>query len=207
MKKLILVICFILFGAVSVNAAVPKVSGEQAEFVVQSAADEAFNFLKSQKESGWNQEEVEVKMSEVLNDYFNVDYIAKASIARYWKRISKEEKDAYLKVFRENIIKVYAVRFKEYSDQIINVEKSSVRGRGDVIVFSKITSKHSDQPPLDVDWRVRQQRDGSYKIIDLNIAGISMLVTQKNEYQAIIEKNGGSITALINELKDIIANN
>jgi phospholipid transport system substrate-binding protein len=206
MKKIILVVCFMFLSISSVNAAVVKVSGDKAEAVVQLAADEALDFLETQKED-WDDQVVEDKFSEILSKHFNVNYIAKASLGQYWKKASDTEKAAYLDVFEDNIVKVYSVRFKEYTDQVIEVEKSSVRGRGDVIVFSRVVSGNGDQPPLDVDWRVRLQKDGSYKIIDLDVAGVSMLITQKNEYRSIIEQNGGKVQALIDELEDIVANN
>ena len=76
-----------------------------------------------------------------------------------------------------------------------------------MIVFSKVVSGDGEQPPLDVDWRVRLQKDGSYRIIDLTVGGVSMLITQKNEYAAIIEQNGGKVQALIDELESVVANN
>lgn len=207
MKKLLLTICALFLCVVAVNAATPKkASGEKAEKVVSEAADEALMFLSSQKDIGWDDSAVERKFTQILDRYFNVEYIAKASLGQYWKRASDSEKKEYLDVFEDTIVKIYAIRFKEYTDQVIEVEKSSVRGRGDVIVFTKIVSGDGEQPPLSVDWRVRLHKDGSYRIIDLNVAGVSMLITQKNEYQAIIERNGGSIKALIEELKDMVAN-
>lgn len=204
MKKILLIVCLLIASLGSVNAS--HISGEKAESVVKSTADEALSFLKGQKEN-WDQVAVESKFEDILDKYFNVKYIAKASLGQYWRKATDSEKQAYLKIFKDNIIKVYAVRFKEYKNQVIEVEKSSVRGRGDVIVFSKITSGEGDQPPLGVDWRVRLQKDGSYRIIDLDIAGVSMLITQKNEYKAIIEQNGGKVQALIDELISIVANN
>lgn len=208
MKKIILIVCVLLIGIVSANAEVPKqASGDKAEAIVETAADEALDFLKKQKAKGWDEKAVEKKFTQILRKYFNVDYIAKASLGQYWRKASDAEKNAYLDVFEDTIVKVYTIRFKEYTDQIIDIEKSSVRGRGDVIVFSQIKSGNGEQPPLDVDWRVRLQKDGSYRIIDLTVGGVSMLITQKNEYQAIIEKNNGNIQALINELENVVANN
>jgi phospholipid transport system substrate-binding protein len=205
MKRLLLTFALICMTAITANAT--TVSKEKAENVVSNLSGEALSFLSSRNDKEWDAAAVEQKFASLLEEYFNVDYIGKASLGQYWRKANPSERKRYLETFRENIIKVYSLRFKDYKEQTIKVVKSSVRGRGDVIVFSKILSGDGEQPPLDLDWRVRLQKDGSYRIIDLTVAGVSMLITQKNEYKAIIEKNGGKISALIDELRKTIDSN
>jgi phospholipid transport system substrate-binding protein len=40
-----------------------------------------------------------------------------------------------------------------------------------------------------VDWRVRNIKD-NYKIIDVVVEGVSMLVTQKAEFSAVLRQQG-----------------
>ena len=53
---------------------------------------------------------------------------------------------------------------------------------------------------LKVDWRVRI-KDGKYKIVDIMVEGISMIMTQKSEFSSFIKRNGGKIDALLDELR------
>ncbi|MCV6599579.1 MAG: ABC transporter substrate-binding protein [Alphaproteobacteria bacterium] len=205
MKKILFTVLFFCLMSLNVNAA--TVSKEKAENVVSSLSGEALSFLSSRADKEWDSAVVEKKFATLLEEYFNIDYIGKASLGQYWRKANSNDRKRYLDTFRENIVKVYSLRFKDYKEQTIKIVKSSVRGRGDVIVFSKILSLDNEQPPLDLNWRVRLQKDGSYRIIDLTVAGVSMLITQKNEYKAIIEKNGGKISALIEELRKAIDSN
>ena len=52
-------------------------------------------------------------------------------------------------------------------------------------------------PPLECDWRVRQ-RDGKLRIIDVMVEGVSMAVTQRSEFSAVIKSRGfdGLLSAL-----------
>ena len=59
-------------------------------------------------------------------------------------------------------------------------------GRGDVLVRSKVLPASGEN--LDVDWRVRD-RDGRLMIIDLIVEGVSLLVSQRSEFAAVIERN------------------
>jgi phospholipid transport system substrate-binding protein len=45
------------------------------------------------------------------------------------------------------------------------------------------------QQPIKVDWRVREG-DGVYRVIDVVIEGVSMVVTYRGEFQEIVERGG-----------------
>ena len=52
-------------------------------------------------------------------------------------------------------------------------------------------------PPIDAEWRVRVIH-GEYRIIDITIEGVSMAVTKRSEFSAVIQSKGidGLIAAL-----------
>ena len=57
----------------------------------------------------------------------------------------------------------------------------------------------SEGPPLAVDWRVRERDDKSLVAIDVIVAGVSLIVTQRSEFGAVIERHG--IDGLLAELR------
>lgn len=56
------------------------------------------------------------------------------------------------------------------------------------------------EQPIDVNWKVRDEK-GSFKIIDVTVSGISMSVTQRDEFTAVINQNGGRVQGLIDALR------
>ena len=56
-------------------------------------------------------------------------------------------------------------------------------------------------PPVRVDWIVRKDGDG-FRIADVSVEGVSMVLTQKQEFAAVIERSGGGVTALNKALQD-----
>ena len=51
-----------------------------------------------------------------------------------------------------------------------------------------------------VDWYLID-RGGSHKITDVYVGGVSMKVTQRDEFASIIQRNGGHVGALIAQLR------
>ena len=56
-----------------------------------------------------------------------------------------------------------------------------------------------------VDWRL-QQRDGAWRIVDVMVEGVSMMVTQRSEFTALIQREGGSVSALNVRLRTLTTN-
>ena len=65
---------------------------------------------------------------------------------------------------------------------------------------SQIT--HPDgSKPTSIDWRVRQ-KDGKLGVIDVVVEGISLSVTQRQEYSSVIQAHGGQIDGLLQIIRD-----
>jgi phospholipid transport system substrate-binding protein len=69
----------------------------------------------------------------------------------------------------------------------------------DTTVLSQITHPDGSQPTA-IDWRVRQ-KDDKLGVIDVVVEGVSLSVTQKQEYAAVIQNNGGQIEGLLQTMR------
>jgi phospholipid transport system substrate-binding protein len=67
-----------------------------------------------------------------------------------------------------------------------------------VIVMSQIIRPQG--PPIEVDWRL-EANDGRYKISDVIVDRVSMALSQRSEFAAIIQRNGGQVSGLLATLR------
>ena len=141
----------------------------------------------------------------LMNENFAIKGIAKFAIVRHWRKATESEKKEYLQLFEDLLVTTYADRFAKYSGEKLLVNKSEVRGKGDALVHT-IMIRVDGAKPLKVTWRVRG-KNGIYKIVDIIVEGISMLVTQKSEFASFIQKNGGYLGPLLIELRKRIQDN
>ena len=135
----------------------------------------------------------------LMNENFAIKGIAKFVLGRHWRKATESEKKEYLQLFEDLLVDTYADRFAKYSGEKLVVNKSEVRGKGDALVHT-IMIRVDGAKPLKVTWRVRGKK-GIYKIVDIMVEGISMVVTQKSEFASFIQKNGGSLGPLLIELR------
>jgi phospholipid transport system substrate-binding protein len=97
-------------------------------------------------------------------------------------------------------VQTYSRRFAEYSGQYFKVTGTlpPQEGSNDTIVSSLILQQNG--PPVSVDWRVRD-KGGSMKIVDVVVENISMSVTQRSDFSAVIQQGGGKVEALLASLR------
>ena len=164
-------------------ASAQTVQAEPAAFI-RSLADEAISVLRNPDGTIGERRR---RFRAVLRDDFAMRKIGRFAAGKYWRRMSKAQKREYQTLFEEWILKTYSVRFGGYGGETVRVLKTIRAGRTDVYVRTRIQG--SGPNPVKVDWRVRKMRDG-LKIIDVVIEGISMLVTQKAEFGAVLRQRG-----------------
>ena len=142
------------------------------------------------------------RFDELLTDTFDMEGIGRFLLGRYWRLATPEEREAYLKAFKESIVYTYTARFDDYSGQKLEVDGSREDGQF-VLVSSRIVDPKGGAD-VKVEWRLIRQGD-DYKVVDVVIEGVSMSVTQRQEYASVIQSNGGEVKALIKALNDRMA--
>jgi phospholipid transport system substrate-binding protein len=184
--------------SLSSTAAFAKDFGQNAETFIQAMADKAVASVRSDLDENALREE----FRSLLNEGFDVRAIGKWVLGRYWRKASSEEKEEYLKLFEDFIIATYTSRFKDYGgDEItLKVVQSVTRNDKDAIVRSQIKRPQVAEPIL-VDWRVKENKDGALKVVDVLIAGVSMSQAQRSEFTSVIKRNGGEVSGLIDALR------
>jgi len=139
---------------------------------------------------------------DLLRDGFGLDYIGQFVLGRSWRKASKAQRADFLALFDAFVIKTYARRLGEYSGETFVVKGARTVGKkGDVVVQTQIN--RPEKPALAVDWRVRDIK-GEHKIIDVVVEGISMAITQRQDFAAVTRKSG--VDGLIKVLRTRVEN-
>ncbi len=157
--------------------------------------------LQSLTAEDLNSEERRNRFRDLLNRSFNVPGIGRFVLGRYWNQATEEERQEYLNLFEELIVRTYADRFSEYSGEkfaVAKVLRDTERPKY-ATVFSSIQRPGGQL--VRVDWRVRQEEDESWRVVDIVIEGVSMSVTQRSEFASVIESKGGTMKGLIDTLR------
>ncbi|HEX3498491.1 MAG TPA: ABC transporter substrate-binding protein [Stellaceae bacterium] len=157
--------------------------GQQAMVVLTSQRSEA---------------EREGQFRTLFDTGFDVPAVARFALGRYWTIASPAQQQEFTTLFTAYMVHVYAVRFNEFTGQQFKVTGSRPEGDASTLVTSQLGSDGNQ--PVKIDWRVAKVA-GGFKITDIVVEGISMMVTQRQEFSAVIQRGGGDIEALLKPLR------
>lgn len=175
-----------------VRAEVGQGELDAAAALIRRLAEQAFGVLRRQ-DVGLEQREAVFRS--LLREGFDMDFIGRFVLGKHWRAMSPEQRAEYLEVFTEYVLQTYSRRFGGYAGQTFAVVGARPAGQQDVIVQTRIDQPSG--PPIFADWRVRVA-PGGYRIVDVMVEGVSMAVTQRSEFGAVVQRDGvaGLIEAL-----------
>ena len=141
------------------------------------------------------------RFRDLFHNDFDIPGIGQFVLGRYWRAASPQEQQEFLRLFQEYIVQAYSTRLGQYGGAPFRVTGSRQSG-GEVVVTSEI--ERPGGAPVQLDWFLIDQA-GAYKITDVYVAGVSMKVTQRDEFASVIQRNGGQVGALLTQLRQKVA--
>jgi len=162
--------------------------------VIQSMADQAMNELTDQNLADDVRRK---KFVSLMDRYFAMDVVSRFVLGRYWRSISEAEIEEFSVLLQNYLALNYANQFKEFNGEQFVVGDETQKNK-DTFVDSQFV--RPDGPPVNIVWRMRVF-DDSYKIIDVSIEGLSMGITQRDEFTSVIQQNNDDVGALTAALK------
>ncbi len=166
-----------------------------AESFVAEMGNKAFASL-SEKDLSRN--ERKTRFRAILRTAFDMPQIARFTLGRYWRIASTEEKTEFTDLFVRFFVQAYSNRFRDLGGKKFLVRQSRAISASQSLVLSEIITP--GKPSIKVNWRVRA-KGRNYKVVDVMVEGISMSVTQRDEFVSVIRQTGGKVSGLIRALR------
>ena len=179
---------------------------------VHAAAKDAENFIRqmgnkafaSLSEGDISDDQRTERFKALLEEAFDLPRIARFTLGRYWRVATDDEKSEYVALFEKFVILAYATRFQDLSGKKFMVLQSRDISANQSLVLSEIVIPN--RPAVKINWRVRS-KEQKHKITDVMVEGISMSVTQRDEFVSVIRQTGGKVAGLIKALRQKTSSN
>jgi phospholipid transport system substrate-binding protein len=171
-----------------------------AEAVVQDLASRAWELLHR---NNLDQPRRLDQLTQVLISATDVPLLSRLVLGRNWQTLTEAQRRDYEQLFEAVVMRNLARRLDQYANgakgtlnQHFRTLTSEPAGKNDVLVRTNVVTQQGEN--LSVDWRLRL-RDDRPVVIDLVVEGASLLVSQRSEFAAVIERSG--IDGLLTELR------
>jgi phospholipid transport system substrate-binding protein len=183
-KGAAMVLGAMLLATAPASAEGVRPAAPEASLFVSEMGDRALAVLADDTQSI---ESRTTSLTTLLDRDFELDAIAKFVVGDAWTSATPQQQDAYRALFRAYVAQKYSALFGSYSGQRFVVSGTEDVGERDVMVTGEIVKE--GESPVQTDWRVRTF-EGALKIVDVKVAGVSMLASQRAEFTSVIRERG-----------------
>lgn len=193
MKKLFLAATLsILIVTAGFNTPASADATADATSYVDRIAGKAMEIMKSGASKSSQIKQIEA----IIKDNVDIKWIGQFVMGQHWRTATPEQQKAYIKHYEDFILKSYASRFTEYQGDGYKMLNSRADSNDKYTVKMAIDM---DGKQTYVDYKLRE-KGGKFQIFDIKVEGVSLINTQRSEFNTIIQNNG--VDYLIDQLKN-----
>ncbi|HET7366461.1 MAG TPA: ABC transporter substrate-binding protein [Burkholderiales bacterium] len=188
------VLAFLGAAALAFSAWAQNLGPDQ---LVQKITDEIVAAIKSDKQLAAGDKQKAVKLAEEkVLPFIDFERATRLAVGRAWREATPEQKQRLVTEFRNMLVRTYSNAISAYQGQTLKVLPQ--RGKQDpeeTVVRTQYL--RAGGQPLPIDFTMHQ-KDGTWKVYDITVEGVSLVMTYRSEFDAVVKQEG--IDGLIKRL-------
>ena len=141
------------------------------------------------------------RFRELFRNDFDLPGIGQFVLGRYWRIATPQEQQEFLGLFQEYLVRAYSARLGSIRRRAVPGHRRPPERRGN---DRQQRNRAAERRPVRLDWYLIDG-GGRFMITDVYVGGISMKVTQRDEFSAVIQRSGGRVAGLLAELRQKLA--
>jgi phospholipid transport system substrate-binding protein len=197
------VLAFAILLATPLLAATPAAAAQNvAESFVDVNIHKGLDILRDKKLSTVQRRD---QFETLLLGLVDVRRIALFTLGQYRRTAPPDDVEAFVGAFKNYAVAAYQSYFAKYTDQTMKVTGSTERNPTDFIVQTQLIDPGSNQPPAEVDFRVRTDT-GKPVLVDVAYQGIWLSLEERDQFVAFLGQNNGNVRTLIAHLSELAVN-
>lgn len=179
--------------------AVPMVSqaGNDATPVLKSTIDEVIDVLRDASLKGADKTQARrAKLRESIAKRFSFEDMAKRSMGKYWKDLSKDERTEFVGIFGRLIENSYIEKIEAYTDEkVVYEDERQVKNTS--MVKTKVITKTGTEIPID--YKLFKRNGAEWMVYDIVVEGVSLVRNYRTQFSKAM--SGSSYAELVKDLK------
>ncbi|MGV3278452.1 phospholipid-binding protein MlaC [Rickettsiales bacterium LUAb2] len=192
--KFFTLVLFMVLIASNITKADENLADQATKFATIQA-EEVAKVAKSSSQASF------VKyLNNKADDTLAVGYMGLWALGQNGKLFTGEQKDRYIKVFKEYLINFYGNVLYQNKDSKFTYSKTTLRGNN--IALVEFNAMYQGQS-ISIVWEIRKSsKDNRLLITDFVVNGISFLQAKRSEYAALIKADNNDVDKFINDIQN-----
>ncbi len=187
-----------LLGALLLASPAAATTGDDPRELVIATTDRILAKIRDERAAlDANPRLVDTFIIDIVLPHFDFVSMSRSVLGKHWRKASPGQQEAFVEEFKNLLVRTYATALLEYTEERITFAPlKSKAGDIEVTVSSEI-----EQPGglgIPIEYRMERQAEG-WKVYDVTIDGLSLLVNYRNTFNNEIRKVG--IDGLIENIR------
>lgn len=164
-------------------------SAQSAPEVVKTTTDEMLVALRQNKEElQAHPERIYDLVAEIALPKFDFETMARLVLAQHWRQASAEQREAFVREFRDLLVRTYATALLEYEGQEIRFEPERPSSQPDTTMV-RTELVQPGTTPISIDYAMHNRHD-SWKVYDVAIDGVSLVTNYRGSFGSEVRQVG-----------------
>jgi len=186
-----------LSGGAVLGAALPRPALAQSAGQARGLVDQAVAEINAAIASRQSEAALLNDFQRIFERYADTAYLAAYALGVDGRSASNAQKSAFAEAFGYYLSRKYGRRFLEFIGGEIIVNDTRPK---DSFMEVRCTTVLRGEPPFQTDFWV-SDRPGRPVFFNLIIEGVNMLLSERTEIGAMLDRRGGDLDALIRDLR------
>lgn len=167
------------------------------EELVKKVTEDVLAAIKTDKELAAGDKQKALKLAEEkILPLIDFEEATRLAVGRSWREATPEQKKKLVAEFRSMLVRTYSNALEGYQGQTMKVLPSRTKP-GDTEATVRNQYLRPGGKPVPIDYQMRKTDQG-WKIYDITVEGISLVLTYRSEFDAVVKQDG--IDGLIKRL-------
>lgn len=165
----------------------PQASGDIGTFTQQTVD----RILEIVSDENMNNDKKSALLERTFLKVVDIEWIARFTLGRHWASLTPKQSDEFRKLYEKYLLSIYVPNFKKYNSDKVTITSIQELGPAEKREYLVKTTIENDKrtTAYSINFRIAT-KDGNFKIFDFITEGVSMISTQRAEFNAIISAHG-----------------
>ena len=199
-KRTVKIVRRFALGLVAALGVGTAVAGPTADEMIRSTVNALIGELQERRmELEADHGALYALVEEIVVPTIAVTKVSRLILGPHWKTASQDQRERFKAGFKNLLMRSYATAmFKYTGEQELRFGTVTIRAEGRIaVVPTELVLPAQESVPIE--YYCLLDSDGGWKIYDIQVDGISMIISYRNQYREYIDANG--LDALVESLE------
>jgi len=192
---------FLLWWSATAVSAMAPAPNQAAFELVQTTTDELLQRIVAKREIYIQDNQIFFdEIEDLLDPVIDFERIARRVMAKYYKSATVDQREKFVGVFKESLLKIYAKGLLEFDNQKVVVldPPRNAQKRGDK---QKVDIEVRDQSGeiFPISYSMYLDKTNAWKMENVIVNGINIGLTYRNQFARLMKENKNDIDLVITD--------